>query len=144
MERLEFDGIDDLGDLLYELATKHNVTVTAVLFYKKAQALIRNLIKHEDIDICYIENFDDEYEKEYYITIDKDSTLYVSPAYKDKHYIREILTDGMFFDGDASSKIAVTNYGCIQFEICYKEKEYDECEFNEITDLLDYIFSIID
>ena len=145
MERLEFEDINDLSDLLYDIASKHDVVITAVLFYEQAQELIRHLMKHEKVEIgrADFSYADNGYHKEYYITLKPDLVLNAIPSFNGAGY-NEINTDGIMFDGDASSKIAIINDGCLQFEICYKETPYDESELNEIKDVLDYIFSMIE
>ena len=136
MERLEFNDIADLGNLLYELATEEESVVTAVLFYDEAQELLRWLMQYEDVDIGHIDfkHEDYGYDGEYYITLDTDLFLDVKPVKKNSNYTC-IDTDALFLDGDANSKIAVINAD-FEFDAsrglcendCKGEKRFVYCE----------------
>ena len=152
MERLEFNDIADLSDLLYELASEEESVVTVVLFYDKAQELIRWLLQYDDIDIGHIDfkHEDYGYDGEYYITLDTDLVLDVEPVKKNSDYTC-IDTDALLLDGDVNSRIAVINTDCMKFELVFEEEncfECDEhcedCELNDFMNFLEYISSIID
>ena len=155
MERLEFNDIADLGNLLYELATEEESVVTAVLFYDEAQELLRWLMQYEDIDIGHIDfNHEDYgYDGEYYITLDTDLFLDIKPVKKNSNYTC-IDTDALFLDGDANSKIAVINDDCLKFELIFSfdedddrfecDEDCDNCELNDFMRFLKYISSIIE
>lgn len=122
MERLDFNGISDLGSFLYELSSNEASVTTAVLFYDEAQELLRKLLQYENVNIGHI-NFSHEdygYSKEYYITLDSDLYLDIEPAYEDDGY-SYIDTDVMLLDGDANSRIAIMNDNCLRFEIVFED-----------------------
>lgn len=73
---------------------------------------------------------DDGYEKEYYVTLDEGMYLYVETAYDDSGY-QAVDTEAIFFDGDASAKIAHINGGCLQFELETGKEEPEETESDE-------------
>ena len=155
MERLEFNDIADLGNLLYELATEEESVVTAVLFYDEAQELLRWLMQYEDVNIGHIDfkHEDYGYDGEYYITLDTDLFLDVKPVKKNSNYTC-IDTDALFLDGDANSKIAVINDDCLKFELVFNfdedddrfecDEDCDNCKLNDFMSFLKYISSIIE
>ena len=148
MKRLELNDIADLGNLLYELASEEKSDVTAVLFYKDTQKLLRWFMQYEDINIGQI-NFkhkDFGYEDEYYITLHTNLDLDIKPAKKNSNYIY-INTDALFLDGNANSRIVVINSDCLHFELVFEEDEClgfdDNDESNSFINLINYINSII-
>lgn len=156
MERLKFDNIYDLSAFMFQMACDEDVTITAVLFYDKAQELLRCLLDYDEVDIGHI-NFAHEdygYDREYYITLDSTLTLDVEPVkYNDRY--KNIDTDVLLLDGDASSKIITINEDSSKFELVFEKEdedcndcenceENDNCEFWSLAKVLDYIFSIIE
>lgn len=149
MERLEFDEIADLGNLMYELASEEDAVATAVLFYDRAQDLLKWLLEYDDVSVGHIDlqHEDYGYSKEYYITLDSDLVLDIQPAYDKSVGYVETDTDVIFFDGDSNSRIAVTNDNCLQFELVFEDNcgcDCDNCELNEFVDLLEFIFFIME
>lgn len=152
MESIKVKDVDGLGDLLYSLVLEEEKDVTAVLFYNDAQKLFRHLIQYEDVSIDYINfnKWDDNYNKEYYVTLRYDLGLVIEPAMKFSGY-RYIPTDAMFLDGDSSYKIAQVNEGCCQFEVGFENKKKlsnskknDSSYYNDLMDLFEFIFSVLD
>ena len=147
MERLEFEDIAALGNLIYGIATDEEAVVTAVLFYDCAQELLKWLLQYDGVEIGHIdfEHEDYGYSKEYYITLDSDLILDIEPAHKEKYL--PIDTDVLLLDGDASSKLSTINGNCLQFELVIAdddECDCENCEAARLSDLIDYITSIVE
>lgn len=160
MDRLFFDDIAELGNFMYESADEKSLTVSSVMFYDKAVELIRWLMTYDDITVgsINIENEDyNGYNKEFYVTLDSDLILDVTPAYKFKTEktsagYTDIDADLILYDGDANSRIAIQNECLNKFEIVFEEEcedsNYDcsvcsHCDFEiiEMLKLLDYILN---
>lgn len=146
MERLRITDIAQMGNLMYKLTLNEDSVVTAVLFYDKAQKLLRWLAQYEEIKIGFI-NFEQEdcdYNKEYYITLNRDFVLNVKPAMTKSHNYAPIETDVLFLDGEVSWGIASINkkYNehCLEVELEFKE----ECEDKSDYYKLDYLKNLID
>lgn len=160
MDRLFFDDIAELGNFMYESADEQSLTVSSVMFYDKAVELIRWLTTYDDITVgsINIENEDyNGYNKEFYVTLDSDLILDVTPAYKFKTEktsagYTDIDADLILYDGDANSRIAIQSECLNKFEIVFEEEcedsNYDcsvcsHCDFEiiEMLKLLDYILN---
>lgn len=164
MEILEFNDIAELGNFMYELADEQNSVVSSVFFYDKATELIRWLMTYEDITIgsISIENEDySGYDKEFYITLDSDLVLDVTPAYqynssKTSKGYKDIEADLILYDEDVNSRVAIQSKCLNKFEIDFKEDDCSECcicnachncqpaenstTVLRLIDLFDYIF----
>lgn len=144
MKILNFDKVAELGSLMYEAATEAHCDVTAVLFYDRAQELIKKLLGYDGVKIGKIDFCDEsrDYDREYYVTLDFESELIVEPAYSFKNdgyrraeCYRETV-DGLFIDGDASSKILSANEGCLAFEVEFDEKAEENEAFDGVFSAL--------
>ena len=150
MERLEFEDIASLGNLVYEIATVEKSVVTTVLFYDRAQELLKWLLQYEGVEIGHIDfrHEDYGYSKEYYITLDSDLILDIEPAHDETYYL-PIDTDVLLLDGDVSSKLSIINEDCLQFELVIdgnneRDSDCDNCEVARLSELIEYITSIVE
>lgn len=129
MDLITFNDYADLGEYLYNLADEGKVA-SAVLFKKKLVNLLRWLIEYDEIDLCHIDIKDelvDGYSKEYYLTIDRDLSVFIEPVYEDNtNDIIPCYSDVVLFDGEASSKIAIENDNCFQVEFNITDND-DNC-----------------
>lgn len=87
--------------------------VYAVLFFDAAVAVMRNLVCYDDVSVFNI-NLNDpmcnNYNKEYYISLDPEYTLAIDPAWTDKNQYHDAGylnydADVVFIDGEAKAKI---------------------------------------
>lgn len=160
MDRIFFYDIAELGNFMHESAEDESLTVSSVMLYDKAVELIRWLMTYDDITVgsINIENEDyNGYKKEFYITLDSDLILDVTPAYKFKTEkssagYTDIDADLILYDGDANSRIAIQSECLNKFEIVFDEEcedsDYDDSTYShynfeiiEILKLLDYILN---
>lgn len=135
--------------------------VTAVLFYDDAKELLKELACYEETEIGSIDLHEPEwngYDKEFYITLDDNLTIWVEEAY---HEIEETGFKGYFrfgfensialIDGNASSlivKAAEENDYIAEIEIGENcDKDCNECVFDndseDLKDIIEYIFKNI-
>ena len=160
MDRIFFYDIAELGNFMYESAEDESLTISSVMLYDKAVELIRWLMTYDDITVGSI-NIENEayngYKKEFYITLDSDLILDVTPAYKFKTEkssagYTDIDADLILYDGDANSRIAIQSECLNKFEIVFDEEcedsDYDDSTYShynfeiiEILKLLDYILN---
>ena len=145
MKREFFKGINALAKKMYSIA-KDNKIVTAVLFFDETEKLAKELLRKQDVKIHLIElelPCLDMYDKEYYITLnknddDKHFELYIEKAFRKQAngYIGAS-GDIAYLSGDANSKIVnyldesaemieiITEDDCVLDDECNK---YDECD----------------
>lgn len=152
MKVLNFDNAAELGALMHEAATEDHCDVTAVLFYDRAQELIKKLLGYDGVKIGKMDFCDEsyDYDREYYVTLDFESELIVEPAYSFKNdgyrraeCYRETV-DGLFIDGDASSKILSANEGVLMFEVEFDEKKDETAAVSGvISDLLEFLKALL-
>ena len=89
MEKIHFENTAECADYMVEKFLL-NLEICAVLFYDDTVDLIKELATYKEVKIKSIEIHSSEldgYDKEYYVSLDKDGYLYVEPAYRDKEYI---------------------------------------------------------
>lgn len=125
MKILKFDDVYDLGSYMYSLSYEFGDITCAVLFYEDAIELTKYLLQDDGVKISSVNILpEQDYVKEYYITLDYDCSLSVEPVYRDGEYI-ENEVDKMYFDGGASSAIAMIN-DCKKYELSFDLAEDDE------------------
>jgi len=127
MELWEVRDIASLAKRMHDMAVVLKASLTAVLFFDKAQELLRMFMRYQDVTVEYI-NMDSptfgEYEKEYYVTIFDDASICIEQAYdQDRDEYNIMVCDAMFFDGDANSRAAIINDGCLQMELAFSDDE---------------------
>lgn len=129
MEMIYFTDYAELGEYLYNLASKYKTT-SVVLFKKDIIGLLRWLMEYDEIELGHIEikdEFVDSYSKEYYLTIDDDLSVTIEPVYdEDTDTIIPCYSDIILFDGNVSSKIAIENEDCIQVEISIADYDNED------------------
>lgn len=134
MEKRTFECIYNLSDLMY-MEAAGGKKVYAAFFYEDATALIRGLLEYDDISISCIDIAEEKcngYNKEYYVVLDSDLTLWVEEAWQDKtEYNKEgylyFESDMLFIDGAASYAIVKSqgNSSCECFEVDFEKSIYD-------------------
>lgn len=127
-----FDNHEELCDYMIDRAQDGFYTV-AVLFYKDAIALIRELMMFDDIDVEALDIRPPEYsgyDKEYYVSLADDLILSVEPVFVDNRYL-DAEADLTLVDGNASSVILKHIHENKCHEI-YIGENYDS--FYECTD----------
>lgn len=90
MEKLQFNDIADLGNFMYELATKESQDACAILTYEKTSELLKWLLQYDDVKATFIELEHEEYngyDKEFYIVLDTDLEIHIEQAYDEKDKI---------------------------------------------------------
>lgn len=129
MDIIKFDDFAELGEYIINLVDDNNC-VSVVLFKNDIVNLLRWLMEYDDIDVGHIDikdEFVDDYDKEYYLTIDDDFSISIEPVYdEDTNEIIPCYSDIVLFDGDVSSKIALENEDCEQIEISIAEDNEDD------------------
>lgn len=161
MERRKFDNYSELGNRMYELACEESQVVTAVLFCEEAVELVKWLMLYDDITVRNIDIESEDYhgyDKEFYITLDGDLVLNVTPAYSDSAECLSLESDIIFYGGDVSSHLAIQSIYGKKYEIVIKDSAYEGCSYccedcstcphrgtseniANTLDLLDYIFN---
>ena len=128
MDIIKFDDFAELGEYIIDLVDDNNC-VSVVLFKNDIVNLLRWLMEYDDIDVGHIDikdEFVDDYDKEYYLTIDDGFSISIEPVYdEDTNEIIPCYSDIVLFDGDVSSKIALENEDCEQIEISIAEDDED-------------------
>ena len=127
MKRLVVSDIFDLAHSIYNNA-HHNKEVYAVLFFEEAEALMRELLAYDDVNVGCIEIWDaafNDYSQEYYVCLDQEMTLWVQKAYDETadNYKGKYLgfeADKVYVDGRANYSIVKAQYN-------------EDCEFIEVT-----------
>lgn len=127
MKRLVVSDMFDLAQSIYNSA-RHNKEVCAVLFFEEAEALMRELLAFDDVDVGCIDISDaafNDYAAEYLVVLSPDRTLWIEKACayengSDKCKYLNFEADKVYVDGRASYSIV-------------KAQENEDCEFIEIT-----------
>ena len=90
--QLSFETHEDLAECMFELVEETKDIVYAVVFYDDAKQLLKELGYIQETVFSNI-NLEDpewtEYNKEYYVTIDKDYEISVEPAWHEKSEWRD-------------------------------------------------------
>ena len=90
---------------------KNGKLVYAVLFYEESAELIKELLGQNKISVMSL-NIDNPefngYFDEYYVALDDDMRLWVEPAFVKGNYLG-FLSDILYIDGDANSRIIIDN-----------------------------------
>ena len=142
MEIIFFNDYTEIGKYMYEKANA-GYNVTATLFLDDTIGLMKDLISYKDVRISGINVAQMEcngYSKEYYVTLSKDLTLDIEPAWNVKGYL-SAEPDIMLIDGNASSSILkdIPRRKCREIYIAETVSEEYSCEDDE-NELLDIIF----
>lgn len=136
MKRKNFSDCQKLAQYMMEQAQDGNFTV-AVLFYKEANELLRELLYYEDVetDLINIQPYEySDYDKEYYVTLSDDMFICVEPGYLYDQYL-ELDADIVLIDNEANTKIIsdLEDEKCIEIYIGEnKEKKSDTSILNDI------------
>jgi len=149
MKRVYFGTMKELAEFMFTEAVGGHSAITA-LFYDEAKELMRELLKYDEVDAYGIEIHPEEWEgynKEYYITLSDDLTLFVEQAYqKDKDRYLSFEHDCLILGSGVNSKIALKNeaehapvyeavfegdedFDCSDCELCACDCEH--CEDND-------------
>ena len=141
MKMIEFENYEHFSDFLY-YAVDNNCVACVVLPYDKTCQLLRELLLLDDVKVGSIrlENEDySGYDREYYVTLDTDLIIDISPAWlrcenEPGHYLYQD-ADFYMFDGDVHSSILKEYSNSPCYEICINE-DYDSvadgtCEMND-------------
>ena len=97
MEQIIFKDYAELGNSMYEIASGDGESITAVLPCDDAVFIMRWLLEYEDIDVGNIQ-ISEDYDDEYYVTIDEFLFLNIKPATFQVllHYIILIVSNTKF------------------------------------------------
>ena len=121
MKELHFEDYADLYDYMHEIASDGE-SITIISFNYDVVDILRWFLQYEDVDIGNVK-IDENYDDEYYITLDEFLFLNIKPVKDENGKIVIENTDKMLFDGDIPSSIALHNTNCEQYEICYQEND---------------------
>lgn len=120
-----------LCDYMIDKARGGEYTV-AVLFYKDAMCLLREMAKNDDVTIVGVElkpkEFDG-YDLEYYVSMDKDMYVGIEPAFVDDIYL-STEADLTLIDGNAHSS-ALANVPDDKWREIYIVEGSDFCPCDE-------------
>ena len=128
LDKFIYKNIKDLADRIIS-QSRNKKMVYAVLFYDEASALVKELLKQEDVCISYIDICDptiNGYDKEYYVILTEELELCAEEAYFETNDRKGYLgfdADVLYIDGRANSRITIDNDIGLCFEI---EKRSDE------------------
>jgi hypothetical protein len=128
MDIMKFDDYAELGEYLIDTTDDYEL-VSVVLFKDDIVNLLRWLMEYDNIDLGHIDikdEFIDDYEKEYYLTIDSDLSISIEPVYDEDGDIVPCYSDIVLFDGDTSSKIVFANEDCEKIEISIAEEDDED------------------
>lgn len=139
MKKVYFEDLAQIASVMIDKA-RSGKSISAVLFYDEATELTQQLLRDDDVAIHLLNLSPVDwggYNKEYYVTLNDDLTLFVEPAFCETYYVT--MSDIMLFDGDASSMIYHCNSDdTTEFiEICYNECEDDDYDFYGEEDYVD-------
>ena len=161
--QLSFETHEDLAECMFELVEETKDIVYAVVFYDDAKQLLKELGYIEETVFSNI-NLEDpewtEYNKEYYVTIDKDYEISVEPAWHEKSEWRDACyfgaCDGIaLIHSDANSKIleVLDDCECYEFSIdddsecdgrCEECAIFDDDDEDPECDFADILECVID
>lgn len=106
MRRNFFENYEELSEYMVDKAQDGFYTV-AVLFYKDALNLLRELMCYDAVEVEALDIHSKEYDgynKEYYVSLADDMVVSVEPAYVNGRYL-DTEADLTLIDGDANSAI---------------------------------------
>lgn len=142
-----FNNHKELSDYMIDNALDGLYTV-AVLFYEDAIRLTKELMINAGVEAIALDIEPTEYngyDKEYYVSLNEDMTVFVEPAFVDGRYL-DAEADLTLIDGNANSAILKHIQGIKCFEIRIGEK-YNDMSYDDFNNccycdnnLLDYIF----
>lgn len=133
--------IEDLGEVachMYDSIVDDRLNdVTFVGHYEDAICLVKELLMFDDITPYNIElkPFEsDWYDKEYYITLDKELDIWCCKAYNSEHDCYLYAETGRLFIADNCNSAILNEIGCDEddiYEVGYNlDDEESECEGN--------------
>lgn len=133
MRYLQIYDYKQLANTIHNSAAHRKLTY-AVLFYDDVIALMRELMKFNDINIGYIEVNSPDYNgyyKEYYVALDGDMELSIEAAWHasgDNHFVGylEYDADVVLIDGDANSSILRKKQNADIFEVIWMMDDRSE------------------
>lgn len=129
----EFQDVYELGSHMYHCSERHRMITCAVLFYDEVIKLAKMLMSDDGVKIASISiKPQDDYKREYYVTLDYDCSLYIEPVWREGECLKNDV-DIMYFDGGANSSVSFAN-DCEKYEICIIDEEDDEEEYIEEDD----------
>lgn len=125
MRQITLHDAGELGDLLYTIVKKLNLSVCAVVFSEEARTLLSYFSTMQDVLPELIEFYPvDAYSEEYYVTLYNDKCLTIVPARQtdeNMRFLREDEPDILLIDGEASSGVIGANDGKIMLEIDFDD-----------------------
>ena len=151
MKELHFEDYADLYDYMHEIASDGE-SITIISFNYDVVDILRWFLQYEDVDIGNVK-IDENYDDEYYITLDEFLFLNIKPVKDENGKIVIENTDKMLFDGDIPSSIALHNTNCEQYEICYQEnddicgeccEDCTNCNHKETVEVLKMAFDYLE
>lgn len=135
MKRLVIEDLSEIAELMYcSIINGENKDVMFVGFYEDAITVLKNLFMIDEPIPYYIDIKDtdwDNYDKEYYVTLDSNMNVWCEKAYDydNKRYL--ITETNCLFVADDCNSAILKKIGCDEddmYEVTYDLD--DECECN--------------
>lgn len=129
MKTLEFKEYANLGEYIYELLVNHRKTIGVAILKKDVATLLDRLVEYDDLAYGQINfsEYDNTYDKEYYIIISSNYDIDVIPVY-DVGVVYPAEVDILLLDEFIDSKILSVNDGCLCYNFQIKKKKSSLCD----------------
>ena len=131
MKTFIIKNLEDVEEAMYdEIAINKKENVTFVGFYEDAIEVLKELMMHDEIVPYSLEIHPaeyDGYDKEYYVTLDNEMSLFCEPAYHVEHeiyYFDEC--DIAFIRNDVNSAILARIEADELYEVTYTDEVEDD------------------
>lgn len=135
MRQITLHDAGELGDLLYTIVKKLNLSACAVVFSKEARTLLSYFTTMQDVLPELIAFYPvDAYSEEYYVTLYNDKCLTIVPARQtdeNRHFLREDESDVLLIDGAVSSGVIEANDGKTMLEVDFEDDADITCSTSE-------------
>jgi hypothetical protein len=132
MKRFIIEDLSEVAAAMYdEIVNRTRQHVVFIGYYDEAIAVMKELMVYDGV---YPYNIDIQeeswsgYEKEYYVELDDNLDLWVSPAwYAEKEFYLMVDTDIAFITGDCNSMILKTIRTDSAVEVVYADEIEEDC-----------------
>jgi hypothetical protein len=123
MKRIFIDELTDIADIMYENINDGCELVTFIGLHEDAQNVVKNLLNYDDSTISLV-TIELNYDKEYFVTLDKDMHIYCEKAYQveyDKYLY--IGSDCVLIADDCNSAILKNIESKNVYEVSFDSEE---------------------
>lgn len=129
MKTLEFKDYVHLSEYIYELVEEQKHKVSVIMLKNGVNALLKELINYDVFTYGQIKlsEYDNHYNKEYYLIINTDFTIDVTPVY-DADNITLAQSKIILYEDMINLQLISLNDSCIQYEIFIRNKNKCICD----------------